>query len=407
MSKRLKIYLGILVAIIIAVAFVEVSKPTPIDWRQTYNERQTKPYDLQIFHKELDAIMYSGKIKTVYRTPFEFFKDQYDWKRYEYKIQGTYMCITPDLLIDPSSIHEMLDFAAEGNTIFLSSNEMPRYLRDSLGFSIQHDQRFASKATLKFTNNRLKNNQVTYDKGIKNTYFSYIDTLNTTVLGYQQFENDSTQTNYTNFIKIPIGKGSFLVHTQPVTFTNYHLLKDNYHKYSEGVLAYIPNEDLFFDSPNKIIRADGANDDSRLRFILAQPALRWAWYLALLFLLIFILFNIKRKQRIVKVIKPLENTTVDFTKTIGNLYYETKDHQNVAHKKITYFLEYIRTEYFMDTQVLDEKFCIRLYQKSGNSLEETEQLVKLIKILKKKLFFDENDVIRITAAIERFRRKDN
>lgn len=407
MSKRLKIYLGILVALIVAVASVEISKPTPIDWRETYNERQTKPYGLEIFHKEIASIMYSGKVKNVYRTPFEFFKNQYDWKRYEYKIQGTYMSITSDLQIDPSSVHEMLDFAAEGNTIFLSSNDMPRYLRDSLGFSIQYNYQTVSKATLKFANNRLKNNEMTYEEGIKNIYFSSIDTLNTTVLGYQQFENDSTQTNYTNFIQIPIGKGSFLLHTQPITFTNYHLLRNDFHKYSEGVLAYVPNEDVFFDSPNKITNADGTNDDSSLRFILAQPALTWAWYLGLLFLSIFILFNIKRKQRIVKVIKPLENTTVDFTKTIGNLFYETKDHQNVAHKKITYFLEYIRTEYFMDTQVLDDKFCKRLHQKSGNSLEETEQLVKLMKILKKKLFFDENDVLKITEAIERFRRKDN
>ncbi|MCH2196384.1 DUF4350 domain-containing protein [Kordia sp.] len=407
MSKRLKIYLGILIALIISVAFIEVSKPTPVDWRETYNERQTKPLDVEIFHKEIGVILYDGEINDVYRTPYEFFANQYDWKKYEYKIEGTYMSISPDYLVDPSSIHELLDFAAEGNTIFISSKEMPRYLRDTLGFSIKDGVRYASKATLSFANRQLANNTISIDKGINNIHFSYIDTLNTMVLGYQKFENDSTNTKYTNFIQVPVGKGSFLLHTQPVTFTNYHLLKDNHHKYSEGVLAYIPNEDVFFDSANKIANAQSPLSDSRFRFIESQPALRWAWYLALLFLAIFIIFNIKRKQRIVKVLKPLENTTLDFTKTIGNLFYETKDHQNVVHKKITYFLEYLRTEYFMDTQVLDEKFCKRLHQKSGKSLEETEQLIKLVKILKKKLFFDEYDVIRITAAIEKFRRKDN
>ncbi|WP_298518488.1 DUF4350 domain-containing protein [uncultured Kordia sp.] len=407
MSKRLKIYLGILIAIIISVTFIEVSQPTVIDWRETYNEKETNPYDLEVFYKELGIIVYDGEIKNIYRTPYEFFNDEYDWKKYEYKIEGTYMNITPDFLVDPSSIHEMLDFAAEGNTVFISAKEMPRYLRDSLGFSIKHEPRIVSEATFTFANSRLANHHVTYKKGISNVFFSYIDTLTTTVLGYQKFKEDPKKKTYTNFIQIPIGKGSFLLHTQPATFTNYYLLKDNYHKYTEGVLAYIPNDDIFFDSPNKIQSADGTNNDSRFRFIDSQPALRWAWYLSLVFLTIFILFNIKRKQRIVKVIKPLENTTVDFTKTIGNLFYETKDHQNVAHKKITYFLEYLRTEYFMDTQVLDEKFCKRLHQKSGKSLEETERLIKLVKILKKKLFFDENDVIRITDAIEKFRKKDN
>jgi len=407
MSKKLKIYMGILVAIIIAAAFVEVSKPTPIDWRETYNERQTKPYDLQVFHKELDIILYDGKIKNIYRTPYEFLNAQYNWDIYEYKISGTFMNISADFTADRSSIDEMLDFASAGNTVFVSSNDMPRYLRDSLGFSIRYDYRVDSKATLSFANDRLNKNNKEFSKGIKNIYFSTIDTLNTTILGYQQFENDSTQTNYTNFIQIPVGNGSFLLHTQPIAFTNHALLEGNYHQYSEGVLAYIPNKDVFFDSPNKITSGDGSNEDSRLRFINSQPPLRWAWYLSLLFLLIFILFNAKRKQRVVKIVKPLENTTVDFTKTIGNLFYETRDHQNVVHKKITYFLEYLRTEYFMDTQVLDAKFCKRLHQKSGKSLEETEKLVKLINILKQKVFFDENDVLRITVAIEKFRNKDN
>ena len=72
------------------------------------------------------------------------------------------------------------------------------------------------------------------------------------------------------------------------------------------------------------------------------------------------IFNAKRKQRIVKVVKPLENTTVAFTKTIGNLYYETKDHNNLIDKKITYFLEYIRRVYYLDTQMLNEKFIKNL-----------------------------------------------
>ncbi|MEM6721800.1 MAG: DUF4350 domain-containing protein [Bacteroidota bacterium] len=407
MSRRLKIYLGILIAIIVAAAFVEVSKPTPIDWRETYNERLTKPYDVQIFHKELATILYDGKIKNLYRTPYEFFNDKYDWDQGHYKISGTYISISKEYAVDYSSMNEILDFAADGNTVFIAAKEMPRYLRDTLGFNIRYDFQSSGPATLFFANGRLESRDVTFEKDTKNVHFSYIDTLTTTVLGYQQFEKDSTQTRYTNFIQIPVGNGSFLLHTQPVVFTNHKLLDENHYKYSEGVLAYIPNDDVYYDSQNKIVSADGTNNDSRFRFIDSQPPLKWAWYLSLIFLCIFILFNAKRKQRIVKIVKPLENTTLDFTRTIGNLFYETKDHQNVVHKKITYFLEYLRTEYFMDTQVLDEKFCKRLHQKSGNSLEETERLVKLIKILQKKLFFDENDVLRITLAIENFRKKDN
>jgi hypothetical protein len=52
---------------------------------------------------------------------------------------------------------------------------------------------------------------------------------------------------------------------------------------------------------------------SPMRFILNNPPLRYAWYLLLLGLLIFVLFNAKRKQRIVPVIEPLKNTSLDLS----------------------------------------------------------------------------------------------
>ena len=53
------------------------------------------------------------------------------------------------------------------------------------------------------------------------------------------------------------------------------------------------------------------------------------------------IFNAKRRQRVVPIINPLPNTTLDFTKTIGNLYYQEGNHQNIVDKKIIYFLEKI------------------------------------------------------------------
>ncbi|EDP94989.1 DUF4350 domain-containing protein [Kordia algicida OT-1] len=401
MSKRLKIYIGILVAIIFAAMYYELSKPIPIDWRETYNEKDTNPYDLRIFHKELSNVYDENEVRNIYRTPYEFFNAQYDWSTYTYDIEGTYVSINSEFYTDESSINELLDFTDAGNLVFISSYKMPRYLKDSLNFSTKYDFKVSTKATLSFANENLANNEISYERDIKNVYFSEIDTLTTEVLGYQKFENDVT---FTNFIKIPHGNGAFLLHTQPVAFTNFHLLKNDHFKYSEGVLGYIPEKDIFFDSPNKTRYSDDTSR-SPLRFILEHDQLRWAWYLGLIFLVVFVLFNVKRKQRIVKIVNPLENTTVDFTKTIGNLFYETRDHQNVVHKKITYFLEHLRTEYLMDTQVLDEKFSTRLRQKSGKSQEEIEHLVQLINTLRAKVYLFENDVLRITKAIENFHKK--
>ena len=74
--------------------------------------------------------------------------------------------------------------------------------------------------------------------------------------------------------------------------------------------------------------------DSPLRFILSQPALKWAWYLLLAGVLIFIIFNLRRTQRPIPILPKNLNTSVEFVKTIGNLYYQEGDIRNLIDKKI-------------------------------------------------------------------------
>ena len=113
-------------------------------------------------------------------------------------------------------------------------------------------------------------------------------------------------------------------------------------------------------------------------------------------------YNAKRRQRIVKIIKPLTNTTVDFTRTIGNLYYETKDHNNLIDKKITYFLEHIRHVYYLDTQLLDDKFMYNLALKTGKDKAETKKIIDLVARLRAKQMCTEDDLLKLNKAIESF-----
>jgi hypothetical protein len=70
-----------------------------------------------------------------------------------------------------------------------------------------------------------------------------------------------------------------------------------------------------------------------LRFILSNPALKYAWWVLLGGLALFIFFNAKRKQRIVPIVEPLKNNSVDFVKSIGNLYLQEGDFHDMMSKK--------------------------------------------------------------------------
>ncbi|WP_242157778.1 DUF4350 domain-containing protein [Aestuariivivens sediminis] len=395
MNKTVKLYLVILLILFIGVAAVELSLPKPINWTQTYNEKHKIPYGTYILHDQLKYLFPNDSIITIRTTPYQYFNALYNWQDSTYTSAGTYLLIKGFTNMDDASSQELLDFASHGNEVFIASNYPPQNILDSLHITVKYDYNFKGRAELSLSNPVFKKDSITIEKGLSNSYFSALDTVNTTVLGYQKFNTSK----HINYVKVSYGSGHVLVHLQPAVFTNYHLLKEDHRKYAAAILSYIKEGNIYFDSQNKLGNSLG---NSPLRFILNEPALRWSWYLGLISLALFMVFNAKRKQRIIQVIKPLENTTIAFTKTIGNLYYETRDHHTIIDKKITYFLEHVRRLYYIDTQVLDDTFIKTLSLKSGKDRAKLNQLITLIINLKGNRQCTEDDLLKLNTAIENF-----
>ena len=396
MGRTLKIYTAFLILLLIAIIIIDSNRPKPIDWRQTYSLNDKIPYGMYIFDKEIGTLLKNQKIEKFNKTPYEYFDTKYDYDTLvnDYKVKGTFLSISKISDLDNQSITEICSFVRYGNNAFISSEMIPNALLDSLHLKMDSEYKYSDSIYNWLANKKLGNQKYKIIEGVNNNYFSKIDTLNTTVLGYQN--GDSTRVN---FIKVNYKNGTFYLHTQPVAFTNFHLLKGNHHEYAEKVLSYIPKGDVFWSIKNQ---NGEVISNSPMRYILSQPALKWAWYIFLIGMLVFIFFNAKRKQRVVPIIKPLANTTVDFTKTIGNLYYQEGDHNNIIEKKIIYFLEKIRNEYLVDTHKLDDDFIKKLHHKSGKDLADIQNVVYLITIYRKNNYVSvEADLIQINAAIEK------
>jgi predicted nucleic acid-binding protein len=95
-------------------------------------------------------------------------------------------------------------------------------------------------------------------------------------------------------------------------------------------------------------------------------------------LLIFIAFGGKRRQRFVPEKISNVNTTVSYTETIGRLYLQKKDNRNIALKMFTYFLEHVRSQYYLNTQNLNNEFAEALSRKSGVSETKVQHLLQLM-----------------------------
>lgn len=441
MSGTLKLYIAFLVLLFGVIIYIDYNKPKPINWNPTYKLSDKIPFGLYIFDQEVQSLLGNDSIEKVSKTAYEYFVYDNNSEIDEYKTveeedivfndsvvvydetindstieyveevvepndtlnsnyqKGTIFSISDNYEIDGESTEFLLDYAKQGNTVFISSNNFEKMLQDSLKFDIDAQFPGEEGLDLSMANSKLGIKKYNFKTGAGNLFFKKIDTLNTTILGYQFFEFEKKKEKNINFIKVPYGKGFFYLHTQPVAFTNYHLLKDDHKEYVEKICSYLPKSKMFWLTKN----AQETNISySPMRYILSQPALKYTWYIFLIGIIIFMIFNAKRKQRVVPIIKPLPNTTVDFTKTIGNLYYQEGNHQNLIDKKIVYFLEKIRNEYLIDTHILDDVFIKKLHLKSGKNLEDIQNVVRLINYQRSSLQVStENDLLEINKAIEK------
>ena len=396
MNRTIKLYLFVLVLIAIGVVFVEANRPKPINWQKSYSVKDKIPFGLYVFDQETDYL-FGERIQKINTTPYQFFDPEYDWETHEYNIDGIFLYVNSYNAIDQQSMDEVMTFVSKGNTAFIASGRFSPALLDSLNLDINYSYSYQDSTEIHLVNPKFSNKKHNITVGDSEMYFEKIDTLNTVVLGYQ--EQSKSNKKHVNFVKAPYGNGNFYLHSQPAVFTNYHLLKNDNYRYAENILSYLPeNETIYWFTKGQL---GEVINQSPMRFIASQPALRYAWYILLFTGLIFVIFNIKRKQRIIPIITPLENTTVDFTKTIANLYYQEQNHHTIIDKKITHFLEKIRTKYMIDTHALDESFIKRLHLKTGKSQEDIERIVDLINQYRKYGSSSEQDLIDLNRAIEK------
>lgn len=390
MPKSIKIYIFILVLILIGIVTVDANKPKPVDWFPSYSVKDKIPFGLYILNNEIETFFKNTKVNRFGETIYEFLDPKYSYQDTTYTTNGTILYIDENSTIDDESAQELLYFVSHGNTAFISSTNFPIKLRDSLHFDNAYSNIFSDSLHFSLTTNK---EEYSYLKGTQNVYFTEFDSINTDILGYQK---NSKKDSVANFIRVPHVNGYFYLHSQPAAFTNYYLLKNNNYKYAEQVLSHIDDSQVFW-------YLEGSRDQikSKMSYIFSQPALNWAWKIALISLIVFMIFNAKRKQRVIPIVEPLKNTTIDFTKTIGNLYFQEGNHQDIINKKIKFFLEKIRNEYFVDTFDLNESFVNRLHQKTGKNKAEIENIVQLIKKYRNQMESSDKDLIAFNKALEK------
>ncbi|HCN49232.1 MAG TPA: hypothetical protein DIT10_09075 [Chryseobacterium sp.] len=359
MNKTFKIYAVIFIIVMTILALLEVNKKETLNWRKNFDIHEKSPFGLFVFNNEAGNL-FKNNLKKIETAPYEYYSQHQ---------KGIHNIIIIENEIDGQSWKKILDQVANGSEAMLMVSRMPKEISDSIGY-YDSEISFEEENVLKLTDRKYQNDFIKLDKFPSGRGFSFIkpgvEILGKTV--------EKRNTDQANFIKVKFGKGTIYAHTEPLFLTNYYLLKPGNIKYAQDVFSYLPDKETLW-----FVKSNTKTSQFFMRFILANPALKYAWWILLGGLVLFIFFNAKRKQRIVPITEPLRNTSLDFVKSIGNLYLQEGDFHDMMSKKAQYFLNKVRLDLLIDTQNLDDDFAKKLQLKTGKSMEMINEAINLIK----------------------------
>jgi hypothetical protein len=389
MLAKNKKYIVLIVCLFSILVVVKHYMPKPLNWDLSFNGESNSPYACRVM-KDMLKTIFPEKSIPVNNSSLYISLNQ------NTVVHQNLIIITNDFNPDDLDLGALLNFIGKGNDVFISALHFADIVCDTLHFTLNSplfDTSMFSKQ--KFTLNLYNLSDETsliysFRRGMTANYFTSYDTTHSVCLG-------SDKNGSLDYFVTAIGKGRIFLHCQPLAFTNYHLLSGSY-EYACKALSYLPVESLIWDQyykPDRLINL------SPVRFILSEPALRSAYYLILISILMYMLFGSKRKQKIIPVITPEENTSLKFLITVGRLYYRSQDHTDLAMKKIIYFQEFLHNRYNFH-QITDTDENIRLLTlKSGVDADSVAHLMHYLKAI------GENQEISSTRLIEFHRLLEN
>lgn len=340
--------------------------------RVTLKRTDKIPYGTYVAFENLKYLFPGAEIEINKISPsnYKAFTYTYGYSSVDTDKEHTlYMIISPYFSPNVREYNALMRFIGQGNHVFVSAAYWGREFSDSMKIDVSPS----------FTDSlwTMVQNPVTYDSlaftypgDNSGGYFTKYDSAYANILG-------RNEKGRVNFIKHSYqGGGSLYMHASPLAFTNFYLLHKTNNSYYNNVFSYLPKKvkqiewDEYFRYGRQF---------SSLQVIMENPGLRAAFWIVLAVFGLIFLFDSKRKQRIIPVIPPLKNASLDFVKTVGRLYYNYRDNKNLGLKMTAHLLDHIRSRYNIPTSQLDENFAFTLAGKSGYDTAALQKMLYMAK----------------------------
>lgn len=184
-------------------------------------------------------------------------------------------------------------------------------------------------------------------------------------------------------VSVPYGKGEVIFVSSLLLFTNYGMLEGNTSVYIFRLMSYLA--DLPVYRTEAYVKTDAmlVAEQSPFREFIKRPPLRWALYLALLGVVLFMIFTARRRQRVIPILSKPANRSLEFIQLIGTLYYQRKDHVDLVRKKFKLFAEELRKTAGVDISDVntDDREYLLLAEKTGMNSDRLKKVIRQIRLV--------------------------
>lgn len=412
------LFLGVMV-------WTEYHLPKQFIWTPTFSRYDKQPFGCTVFDDVLSSSMPAG-----YSLSKETF---YQISTNDTTSHRAILAVVQDLDLKQVDVAAVMRLAERGNKLILAASSFSSLLCDTLGFGMSYS--YFNPSSLKRQASSMLLTRDTLQWVGDSTYTSQIYCFYSQLCAGFFVKSDSTFQMLANnclnrreeiashklemtkdsigskkrvlrrdsidglitrsgavVLSKKIGEGEIILVSTPLLFTNYGMLDGHNAAFLFRVLSTAKDLPLVRTEAYSLT-AQG--EQSPFRYFLSRPPLRWALYLTVIVLLLFMVFTARRRQRTIPVVRPPANKRLEFVQLIGTLYFQKKDYSDLVRKKFIFLAETLRKSLQINVENVDDDawLAAKIATKAGMEEEVIHQfLIQIRPVVREELNVSERQM---------------
>lgn len=449
MRNKGLVWLLIILAMALVVVLFIILSNNGYSWYERLTPNGKQPYDVSVLKKLLKKNAYSADFTELSNPYTTSLKDL------PQKTAHNLVVVRPYWYPDTAELFALTEFLKNGNHVFVASSEITPLLALQLNHgqdSVHHLlDAISSKDAYRFVPDSIVQayEDVPWDKAdsiheryqtalIEKLYaLGPIDTAFTKrtlggvhqpsglhILLARRMRNDTTNyqweyvktdviknglaTAYYDTLAKPaftmtwkVGKGQLTLCSAPIIFTNVYFAERENYDFANAMLSDLGSGPILWDEVvrynNDFNFRPGGNSlgQSPLSFIMSQRSLKWAWFILLGTAILFVVFRSKRRQRIIPILKPNQNTTLAYAQLLGSLQLKEKNNAAKGNEIYQHFLQHLRNRYRWHTNLENDELKKRLVKVAPDLQREIQVVMHVGTIAGKHQYITDEQLINL------------